>query len=107
MCLSDQNEFNNEKGNHDRLIQCSLCLGTIHQTHYGSELLTSTPLEWHCQRCSYLLKLRDPEVNFIPCDYCPVKTGIMKQVEYEKKKHWVKRDITVDSPGVCDLGLSG
>ena len=39
----------------DRLIQCSLCLSTIHQQHYGSELISSSPQKWHCQRCRFLL----------------------------------------------------
>lgn len=90
MCLSDcEEELTNVT---DRLITCSLCLGTIHQQHYGSEIHSNVPQKWFCHRCrTFLASSTGPDspVPDIRCDYCPLRSGIMKQVDYDKKKLWV------------------
>lgn len=86
VCLSAEDVIT--KDTRDRLIQCSLCLSTIHQDHYGSELLAGAPTKWYCQRCQYLLS-KDHQITSISCEYCPSRTGIMKMVEVDRKKLWV------------------
>lgn len=55
VCLSrtDFQEANGELP--DKLVKCTLCLSSIHQKHYGGELYSAIPEDWHCERCQHML----------------------------------------------------
>ena len=90
-------EFKSESPT-DRLVKCTMCLSSIHQTHYGGNLATIVPEEWFCERCEYLLN-NEEGVTSVSCHFCPSKQGIMKIIDIDKEKVWSHLEcITWDYP---------
>lgn len=80
VCMSE------DQLNRDCLITCEICRSCIHQTHYGSELISQTFETWQCERCRYFLENGTSDIE---CSFCPNLRGIMKQHTYENRKVWV------------------
>ena len=75
VCLDDDDDDNNE------IVICVLCLGAVHQSCYGSELLGSIPEgNWYCARCRDLLTNQTKKCTEIKCVFCPKIDGILKPI---------------------------
>ena len=79
----------------DELVICSLCQVGVHQTCYGSELVSDTfdiykEEDWFCARCRDLIE--DPKCSFVDekfaCAFCPDAQGAIKEVKYCGETFW-------------------
>ena len=62
----------------DKLITCTNCIQTVHQSCYGS-LDTKKNSEWICDSCNYLLS--NPH-SHCKCEFCPIMDqGPLKQLK--------------------------
>lgn len=78
----------------DEIFICSLCQVGVHQTCYGSELVSTnyeTLMEqddWYCARCRDLLEDVGSQVDKVSCCFCPSVQGALKPVQYCGSKIW-------------------
>ena len=76
VCLDDDDDEGNE------IVICDLCLGAVHQSCYGSELLGGVPEgNWYCARCRDLLANPSKKCTEINCSFCPKIDGILKPID--------------------------
>jgi hypothetical protein len=73
----------------DSLLECYLCNGRIHQACLGPYHCEQEELggEWYCERCEAIRQAAfeaEPE----RCHFCPLATGIMRRILYNKQTVW-------------------
>ena len=77
----------------DEIVICGLCTVAVHQSCYGSELISQdfelrSQEDWYCARCRELLKDPNSGVDKVACNFCPSVQGALKVVKYKGESIW-------------------
>ena len=77
----------------DEILICNLCQVGVHQTCYGSELISTSfdtlmEKDWYCARCRDILQYPGPEVDTVTCYFCPSVQGALKPIQYCGEQVW-------------------
>lgn len=70
----DRNEFIDMAIDESDLIQCSICMLSVHKLCYGLEDISENNKDWICDRCI------EPNRSLISCALCPCRGGALKAI---------------------------